>query len=54
MIRRSLMHNAAAPPMTEGIVQTEGGLYVLFESGAASYRSNGAYPLDHLYLLDCK
>ncbi|WJH35005.1 hypothetical protein N6H14_02415 [Paenibacillus sp. CC-CFT747] len=43
-----------SPPMTEGVADTPAGLYVLFESGAAAYRSNGAYPLDHLYLLNWK
>lgn len=38
------------PPMSEGIVEKDGKLFILFESGAAEYRS-GFYPLDRIYEL---
>ncbi|TVY09725.1 hypothetical protein [Paenibacillus cremeus] len=39
------------PPMCEGVVDIQGTLGVLFESGATEYRGNGSYPLDHMYML---
>ncbi|PWK14862.1 lamin tail domain-containing protein [Tumebacillus permanentifrigoris] len=41
-----------APPMAEGLTNKSGSLYVLFESAASSYTSNGKYPIDHVYKLD--
>ncbi|MBL0385781.1 lamin tail domain-containing protein [Tumebacillus sp. ITR2] len=38
-----------APPMTEGLANMSGSLYVLFESGASSYTSGGKYPIDNIY-----
>lgn len=36
-----------APPMAEGITTADGNVYLIFESGAAKYRSHrGKYPLD--------
>lgn len=39
-----------APPMSQGIESVNGSIYLLFESGAAKYRSGGGkYPVDTLY-----
>ena len=41
-----------APPMSEGMTVFPGGLAILFESGAACYRTDGGrYPLDRLVFL---
>ncbi|CAG7648268.1 hypothetical protein PAESOLCIP111_05567 [Paenibacillus solanacearum] len=37
------------PPMSEGVYEYKGKLYVLFESGAATYLYNGTYPVDSIY-----
>ncbi|OXM87280.1 lamin tail domain-containing protein [Paenibacillus rigui] len=42
----------AAPPMAEGVVDREGKLYVLFESGANAYRTTALQPLDRVQVLD--
>lgn len=42
------------PPMTEGIVEHDNMLYVLFESGATKFRTSGSYPLDRIYTFDLK
>lgn len=45
-----LERKITAPPMAEGITKAHDGLYMLFESGAAKYRSHrGKYPLDTSY-----
>ncbi len=39
-----------APPMSQGIESVNGTIYLLFESGAAKYRSGGGkYPVDTLF-----
>ncbi|OXM87278.1 hypothetical protein [Paenibacillus rigui] len=42
------------PPMSEGIAESEGSLYILFESGAAPYRSSSSYALDRLQIIPAK
>ncbi len=45
-----LKKNYTSPPMVEGVVTVDDTTYVLFESGAAKYRSHGGkYPIDTLY-----
>jgi hypothetical protein len=39
------------PPMSEGIVESAGQLYILFESGAAKYKTSSSYALDRIQLL---
>jgi hypothetical protein len=39
------------PPMSEGIADSKGSLYLLFESGATKYRTSSAYALDRMQLL---
>ena len=41
------------PPMSEGLFEHDGHLYVLFESAANMYRDS-AYPLDEVYMIDTK
>ncbi len=42
-----LKETIIAPPMAEGIVQSENGQYIIFESGAEKYRNHrGKYPTD--------
>ena len=42
-----------APPMSEGIANVNGKLYVLFESGAEKYRlGGGKHPTDKVYAVD--
>ena len=41
------------PPMSEGLFERDGRMYVLFESAANMYR-DGAYPLDKVYMIDTK
>ncbi len=42
-----LKETIIAPPMAEGIIQTEKGQYIIFESGATKYRNHrGKYPTD--------
>ena len=36
------------PPMSEGIVDHEGTMYILFESGASKYVTSSSYPLDRI------
>lgn len=40
-----------APPMSEGLFETKDQLYVLFESGAAKYRTSSSYALDRIQIL---
>ncbi|UUZ85309.1 hypothetical protein LJK88_18135 [Paenibacillus sp. P26] len=39
------------PPMAEGLFEWKGSMYILFESGAAKYRSSSSYPLDRIRIL---
>lgn len=41
-----------ALPMSEGLLEKDGFLYVLFESGASKYRSTGKFPTDHIWKVD--
>ena len=42
-----------APPMSEGVANVNGKLYVLFESGAEKYRlGGGKHPTDMVYAVD--
>jgi hypothetical protein len=50
--RFSLKANVIAPPLAEGVVERKHTLTVLFESGAAAYRSTTTYPIDRLYHVD--
>jgi len=51
---KNLEETISGPPMTEGIVENNNTLYVLFESGANKFRSSGSYPLDRIYTLELK
>lgn len=48
----NLLNEITAPPMTEGIVNYEGALAVLFESGSEKYRRTARLPQDRIHLLD--
>ncbi|MCS7464813.1 hypothetical protein N0M98_32545 [Paenibacillus doosanensis] len=39
------------PPMSEGIVYSQGTLYMLFESGASMYKQSSSYALDRIQML---
>ncbi|MDD9270760.1 hypothetical protein ACFPES_27245 [Paenibacillus sp. GCM10023248] len=39
------------PPMSEGLFETKSQLYMLFESGAAKYRTSSSYALDRIQIL---
>ena len=42
-----------APPMSEGICELGGKLYILFESGADKYRNDGGkYPTDRVWVMN--
>ncbi|GIP35244.1 lamin tail domain-containing protein [Paenibacillus sp. J2TS4] len=43
------LHTVVMPPMSEGIVESSGNLYILFESGAETYRDS-FYPIDRIYI----
>lgn len=45
------VHTVVMPPMSEGIVEHNGRLYILFESGAETYRDS-FYPVDRVYVAD--
>ena len=47
----TLLRSITMPPMSEAVESAGDGVYLLFESGAASYLPNGVDPVDHLYLL---
>jgi hypothetical protein len=38
------------PPMSEGIVDHEGKMYILFESAASKYVTSSSYPLDRILI----
>ncbi|WP_186446283.1 S-layer homology domain-containing protein [Paenibacillus cremeus] len=42
------------PPMAEGLLNRDGKFYVLFESGANTYRSTANTPLDRVQVMDLK
>ena len=45
-----LIKEITAPPMAEGMANTLDGMYLLFESGAAKYRSHsGKNPVENVY-----
>lgn len=50
---RKVLRKLVMPPMSEGIFEQEGKVYVLFESGATEF-SDGSYPLDRSYIFDTK
>ncbi|MFD0681788.1 MULTISPECIES: hypothetical protein [unclassified Paenibacillus] len=39
------------PPMSEGIFESAGQLHILFESGAAKYKTSSSYALDRIQIL---
>ncbi|MDF2960938.1 MAG: hypothetical protein K0S39_2673 [Paenibacillus sp.] len=39
------------PPMSEGLVESDGHLHILFESGATKYRTSSSYALDRIQML---
>ncbi|MGG4032898.1 lamin tail domain-containing protein [Paenibacillus cisolokensis] len=49
---QSERNRLTAPPLSEGIIEHNGILYVLFESGATEYRTSAKYPLDRIRMLD--
>ena len=45
-----LIKEITAPPMTEGMANTQDGVYLLFESGASKYRNHGGKsPVENVY-----
>ncbi|NOU74898.1 hypothetical protein GC098_26510 [Paenibacillus sp. LMG 31458] len=48
---KSLKSKMEAPPMSEGLFETNGQLYILFESGATKYKTSSSYALDRIQIL---
>lgn len=47
----TLTRSITMPPMSEAVESAGDGVYLLFESGAASYVSDAVDPVDHVYHL---
>ncbi|MDQ0878679.1 hypothetical protein QFZ77_007338 [Paenibacillus sp. V4I3] len=51
---KNLSNKLETPPMSEGLFETNGQLYILFESGATKYRTSSSYALDRIQIMPSK